>query len=175
MVKKGTEGTRQSDVIVLVGSNLFLAPGYTVTTDVLIRVPPDRVWEDVGDLSRWPSWVRGLERFEVVKGAGREAGSVARARVDAGFRSVDFDVQVVEALPGFRLRYRIVGGPQNGVTPEILLQTAEDGRATRVRWSESHTPPGLWGRLFAALLKPAVTTHHEESLNRLKFGIERTI
>lgn len=162
-------------VIVLVGSNLFLAPGYTVTTDVLIRVPPDRVWEDVGDLSRWPSWVRGLERFEVVKGAGREAGSVARARVDAGFRSVDFDVQVVEALPGFRLRYRIVGGPQNGVTPEILLQTAEDGRATRVRWSESHTPPGLWGRLFAALLKPAVTTHHEESLNRLKFGIERTI
>lgn len=161
--------------IVLVGSTLFLAPDYTVTTDVLIRVPPDRVWEDVGDLAKWPSWVRGLERFEVVKGAGQEAGSVARARVEAGFRAIDFDIQVVEALPGFRLRYRIIGGPQDGVTPEILLQAAEDGRATRVRWTESHTPPGLWGHLFAAALKPAVTTHHEESLNRLKFGIERAI
>ena len=161
--------------IVLVGSKLFLAPDYTVTTDVLMRVPPDRVWEDVGDLAKWTSWVRGLERFEVVKGAGREVGSVARARVKAGFRSIDFDIQVVEALPGFRLRYRIIGGPQNGVTSEILLQSAEDGRATRVRWTESHTPPGLWGHLLAAMLKPAVTTHHEESLNRLKFGIERAI
>ncbi len=161
--------------IVLVGSQLFLAPDYTVTTDVLIRVPPARVWEDVGDLAKWPSWVRGQERFEVVKGAGREVGSVARVRVDTGFRSIDFDVQIVEALPGFRLRYRIIGGPQNGVTSEILLQSAEDGRATRVRWTESHAPPGLWGHLFAAALKPAVTTHHEESLNRLKFGIERAI
>ena len=161
--------------IVLVGSNLFLASGYTVATDVLIRVPPDRVWEDVGDLAKWPSWVRFLERFEVVKGAGREAGSVARARIDAGFRSIDFDIQVVEALPGFRLRYRIVGGPQDGVISEILLQAADEGRATRVRWTESHTPPGLWGHLLAALLKPAMTTQHEESLNQLKFGIERAI
>ena len=161
--------------IVLVGSRLFLAPDYTVTTDVLIRVPPDRVWGDVGDLAKWPSWVRGLERFEVAKGMGREVGSVAHARVEGGFRSIDFDIQVVEALPGFRLRYRIIGGPQNGVTSEILLQSAEDGRATRVRWTESHTPPGLWGHLFAAMLKPAVTTHHEESLNRLKFGIERAM
>jgi uncharacterized protein YndB with AHSA1/START domain len=161
--------------IVLVGSRLFLAPDYTVTTDVLIRVPPARVWEDVGDLAKWPSWVRGQERFEVVTGMGREVGSVARVRVEAGFRSIDFDIQVVEALPGLRLRYRIIGGPQDGVTSEILLQAAEDGHATRVRWTESHTPPGLWGHLFAAMLKPAVTTHHEESLNRLKFGIERAI
>ncbi len=161
--------------IVLVGSRLFLAPDYTVATDVLIRVPPARVWEDVGDLAKWPSWVRGQERFEVVTGTGREVGSVARVRVEAGFRSIDFDVQIVEALPGFRLRYRIVGGPQDGVTSEILLQAAEDGRATRVRWTESHTPPGLWGHLFAAALKPAVTTQHEESLNQLKFGIERAI
>src|SRR3990172_13268669 len=92
--------------IVLIGSKLFLAPDYTVTTDLLIRVPPDRVWEDVGDLAKWPSWVRGLERFEVVKGAGQEVGSVARVRVDPGWRSIDFDIQVVEALPAFRLRYR---------------------------------------------------------------------
>lgn len=161
--------------IVLVGSRLFLAPGYAVATDVLIRVPPDRVWESVGDLAKWPSWVRGLERFEVAKGMGREVGSVAHARVEGGFRSIDFDIQVVEALPAFRLRYRIIGGPQNGVTSEILLQSAEDGRATRVRWTESHTPPGLWGHLIAAALKPAVTTQHEESLNQLKFGIERVI
>jgi uncharacterized protein YndB with AHSA1/START domain len=161
--------------IVLVGSILFLAPDYTVTTNVLIRVPPARVWEDVGDLAKWPSWVRGQERFDVVKGAGQEVGSVARVRVEAGFRSIDFDVHIVEALPGFRLRYRIVGGPQDGVTSEILLQTAEDGRATRVRWTESHTPPGLWGHLLAAALKPAVTTQHEESLNQLKFGIERAM
>ena len=44
-----------------------------------------------------------------------------------------------------------------------------------MRWTESHTPPGLWGPLVAAMLKPAVTTHHEESLNQLKFGIERGI
>src|SRR3990172_10324637 len=84
--------------IVLIGSKLFLAPDYTVTTDVLIRVPPDRVWEDVGDLAKWPSWVRGLERFEVVKGAGQEAGSVARARVEARFRAIDFYIPLVQAL-----------------------------------------------------------------------------
>jgi hypothetical protein len=66
--------------IVLVGSKLFLAPDYTVTTDVLIRVPPDRVWEDVGDLANGRRGVRSLEQFEVVKGAGRETGSVACPR-----------------------------------------------------------------------------------------------
>src|SRR3990172_9343965 len=85
--------------IVLVGSQLFLPSAYTVTTDVLIRVPPNRVWENVGDLAKWPSWVRGQERFEVVKGTGREVGSVARVRVGAGFRPVGFPGPTVGGLP----------------------------------------------------------------------------
>jgi hypothetical protein len=53
------------------------------------------------------------------------------------------------------------------------MRSSGDASATTVTWSESHTPGGLWGNLLAVVLKSIVTTHHDESLNTLKFSLER--
>ncbi|MBI3608529.1 MAG: SRPBCC family protein [Nitrospirae bacterium] len=162
-------------LVVLIGSRLLLPPGYSISTEVLIRVPPDQVWAQVGDLTKWTSWVRELEGLTVVTGETPQRGAVARALVYTGFETMVIEVTVVEKIPQVRLRYRMTGGVLDGVTPTLELQTADGGRATRVRWTEAHAPGGMWGNLIAAALGPVVLTHHEESLNRLKFLLERTV
>ena len=67
-------------LVVLIGSKLFLAPTYSTSTEITIRVPPDRVWEQVGDLTKWTSWVRGLEGLTVVTAETPQRGAVARDR-----------------------------------------------------------------------------------------------
>jgi hypothetical protein len=88
---------------------------------------------------------------------------------------MSIEVKVIEKIPQARLRYLMIGGVLDGVTPTLELQTTDEGRATRVRWTESHTPGGMWGNLIAVVLGSVVLTHHEESLNRLKFLLERAV
>ena len=104
-----------------------------------------------------------------------QRGAVARALVYTGFETMAIEVKVVEKIPQVRLRYLMIGGVLDGVTPTLELQAADEGRATRLRWTESHAPGGMWGNLIAAILGSVVLTHHEESLNRLKFFLERTV
>jgi uncharacterized protein YndB with AHSA1/START domain len=152
---------------------LWLEPTYTVSSEVVIRVSPDKVWDKVGSFQQWPSWVKGIERFDVVLGEGREPGSQANAHVYNGFQGWDIDIRLTEVIAPMRLHYQILGGPQNGVQSEIELTPSPNGRSTTVTWTESHAPAGLWGNLLAAVMKSVVTTHHDESLNRLKFSLER--
>ena len=161
-------------LVVLIGSRFLLAPTYSISTEVMIRVPPDRVWGQVGDLAKWASWVRGVDAFTVVKGA-EQGGTVARVLVNTGFEPMSIEVKVIEKIPQVRLRYLMIGSVLDGVTPTLELQTTDEGRATRVRWTESHTPGGTWGHLVATVLGSVVLTHHEESLNRLKFLLERSV
>ena len=160
-------------LVVLIASKFLLEPTYTVSSEVVIRVPPGRVWDKVGNLDQWPSWVKGIERFDLARGEGRETGSLANAHVYNGFKGWDMDIRLIEVIPPMRLRYQVSGGPQNGVQSLIELKPSEDVRSTTVSWSESHTPGGVWGNLRAVVMKSAVTTHHDESLNRLKFSLER--
>ena len=160
-------------LVALIASKLLLEPSYVVSTQVVIHVAPGKVWEKVGALDGWPAWVDGLERFSVVKGGGREIGSLADAHVYNGFQGWDMSIQIVEAVPDQRLRYQVLGGPQNGVQSTIELTASQDARSTTVSWHESDTPGGLWGNLLAVAMKVIVETQHEESLNRLKFALER--
>jgi len=161
--------------VVAVGSKLALPEGYTVATSVLIRVPPDRAWDRIDNLVQWRSWMEGIERLDLVKGSGREVGSTARAQIYTGFQGLDLEIQIVQIIPMQSVRYSIRGGPQDGVTSTIELQATDQDRSTVVRWTESQTPGGLWGNLMAKVLLSIVQTHHEESLNQLKFALERTM
>lgn len=160
-------------LVVLVGSQFLFEPTYSVSSEVVIRVPPDKVWDKVGSFEQWPSWVKGIERFDVVSGEGRERGSQANAHVYNGFNGWDMDIRLTEVIPPIRLRYQVLGGPQNGVQSKIELKPSQNDLSTTVTWNESHTPGGLWGNLVALVMKSVVTTHHDESLNRLKFSLER--
>lgn len=162
-------------VIVLIASKLLFEPTYSVSSQVVIHAPPGRVWDKVGNFDQWPSWFKGLERFEITLGEGREAGSVANALVYNGFRGWEMDIRLTEVFAPFRLRYEVSGGPQDGAQSVIELKPSEDVRTTTVTWNESHTPGGLWGNLLAVAMKSIVTTHHDESLNKLKFALERGI
>jgi uncharacterized protein YndB with AHSA1/START domain len=161
-------------LVVLIASKFLFEPTYTVSSEVVIRVPPGRVWDKVGNLEQWPSWVKGIERFDIVRGEGRETGSLANAHVYNGFKGWDMDIRFAEVMPPMRLRYQVLGGPQNGVQSLIELKPSEDVRSTTVSWNESHTPGGVWGNLRAVVMKSMVTTHHDESLNKLKFSLERS-
>lgn len=160
-------------VVVLIASKFLFEPAYTVSSQVVIHVPPGRVWDQVDNLDQWPSWVKGIERLTLVNGDGRERGSLASAHLYNGFRGWDIDIRLTEVTPLTRLRYQVVGGPQNGVQSAIELRSSEDARTTTVTWNETHTPGGLWGNLLAVAMKSIVTTQHDESLNQLKFSLER--
>jgi uncharacterized protein YndB with AHSA1/START domain len=160
-------------LVALIASKLLLEPTYVVSSQVVIHVAPGKVWEKVGAVDAWPSWVDGLERLNVVKGRGREVGSLADTHFYNGFQGWDMTIQIVETVPDQRLRYQVLGGPQNGVQSSIELTASQDVRSTTVRWSESGTPGGLWGNLLAVAMKLLVETQHEESLNQLKFALER--
>lgn len=158
---------------ILIASHVLLEAAYTVSSHVVVRVPPGRVWDKVGNFEQWPSWVKGVERFAVIRGKGHETGSEANAHVYNGFGGWDLNIRLTEVVPPMRLRYRIAGGPQNGVQSIIELNPSQDARTTTVTWHESHTPGGLWGNLLAWVMKSLVTAHHDESLNRLKVSLER--
>lgn len=160
-------------LVVLIASRFLLEPTYTVSSEVVIRVPPGKVWDKVGSFEQWPSWVKWIERFDVVLGEGRESGSQANANLYNGFKGWEMDFRLTEVVPPMRLRYQVLGGPQNGIQSVIELRPSEDARSTTVTWTESQTPGGLWGNLFALVMKSVVTTHHDESLNQLKFSLER--
>lgn len=162
-------------LLVLIASKFLFEPTYTVSSRVVIHAPPGRVWDKVANLGQWQSWVKGIERLTLVTGEGWEKGSRANAHVYNGFQGWDMDFQLTEVVPPMRLRYQVLGGPQNGVQSVIELNSSPDARATTVTWSESHTPGGLWGNLLAVAMKSMVMTHHDESLNRLKFSLERGI
>jgi uncharacterized protein YndB with AHSA1/START domain len=160
-------------LVALIASRVLLEPTYVVSTRVVIHVAPGKVWEKVEALDAWPSWVDGLERLSVVRGGGREVGSLAEVHVYNGFQGWDMTIQIVETVPNSRLRYQVLGGPQNGVQSTIELTPSQDARSTTVSWAESDSPGGLWGNLVAVAMKVIVETQHEESLNQLKFSLER--
>ncbi|HET8760052.1 MAG TPA: SRPBCC family protein [Nitrospiria bacterium] len=160
-------------LVVLIASKVLLEPTYVVSTQVVIHVAPGKVWEKVGALDAWPAWVDGLQRLSVVKGGGREVGSLADVHVYNGFQGWDMTIQIVETVPDHRLRYQVLGGPQNGVQSTIELTPSQDARSTTVSWNESDTPGGLWGNLLAVGMKLIVETQHDASLNQLKFALER--
>ena len=162
-------------IVILIASKLLLEPTYAVSSQVVIHAPPGRVWDKVGNLEQWPSWVEGLERFDVALDEGRQAGSFANAHVYNGFQGWDMEIRLTEVVPPIRLRYQVAGGPVNGVQSVIELTPSNDVRSTTVTWNEAYTPGGLWGNLLAFAMKSIVTTHHEESLNQLKFAIERRV
>jgi uncharacterized protein YndB with AHSA1/START domain len=162
-------------IVILIASKLLFEPTYTISSQVVIQAPPGRVWDKVGNFEQWPSWLKGIERLEIARGEGRETGSVANAHVYNGFRGWDMEIRLTEVIPPMRLRYQVSGGPQNGVQSLIELKPSEDVRSTTVTWNESYTPGGVWGNLRAVVMKSIVTTHHDESLNQLKFALERGI
>jgi uncharacterized protein YndB with AHSA1/START domain len=160
-------------LVVLLASKFWLDPTYAVSSEVTIRVPASKVWAEVGNLDEWTEWVEGLERVTLVKGDGRGVGSMADVNVNNGFRGWDMSIQFVEVIPELRIRYQVLGGPQNGVESTINLAPSEDGRSVHVAWTESHTLEGVWANLLAAVTGSIVTTQHDESLNQLKFRLER--
>jgi hypothetical protein len=160
-------------LVVLIASKLLLEPTYAVSSQVVIHAAPGRVWAKVGALDEWPSWVKGIERLSVVRGEGHEIGSLADIHVYNGFQGWDMTIQIVETVSDHYVRYQVLGGPQNGVQSTIQLTASPDVRSTTVTWNESQTLGGLWGNLLAVVLKSMVTTQHDESLNTLKFSLER--
>jgi uncharacterized protein YndB with AHSA1/START domain len=161
-------------VVILIASKFLFEPTYTVSSQVVIHAPPGRVWYKVGNFEQWPSWFKGIERFEISQGEGREAGSVANAHVYNGFRGWDIELRLTEVIPPMRLRYQVLGGPQSGVQSLIELKPSEDVRSTTLSPGTNRTPGGLWG---AGRRRHEVDRHphHDESLNQLKFALERGI
>ncbi len=162
-------------LVVLVASKFLLEPSYAVSSEVDIRVVPAKVWAKVGALDQWTDWVKGLERVTIVKGDGRGVGSLAEVRVYNGFQGWEMSIQLVDVDPDRRVTYQVLGGPQNGVQSTIELSPSEDGRSVHVAWMESRTLDGLWANLLASVIGSIVTTQHDESLNQLKFHLEREV
>jgi uncharacterized protein YndB with AHSA1/START domain len=115
-------------------------------TSVLIAAPPERVWEVLVDVERWPEWTASMSRVERLDEGELRVGSRARVKQP---RLPPSSWTVTEVDPGRSFTWRSRSG---GVTSEGRHRVEATGEGARATLTFRQTgllagPIGLlWGR-----------------------------
>lgn len=108
-------------------------PDVIIERRVVIDAPPERVYEILVDIQRWPDWDPGVTRTEPYAGRPLERGD--RFYMNPG--GYDTVAQVLEAEPGRLIRWRGEGGGIVGVHSHRLVEIAPN-RTMVVNREEFH-------------------------------------
>jgi uncharacterized membrane protein len=135
---------------------------------VTIAVTPDRAFAFWRDLRNLSAFMDGVESIEEV-GGGR---SRWRVRGPLG-RVLAWDAEIVEELPGERLRWRSLPGGDVSHVGEVRFRKAPGDRGVEVTVELSYLPPaGELGRAASSFADQAMTIRLERDLGRLKQILE---
>ena len=106
------------------------------SVSIWIAAPPDRVFELVADLERWPE---RLPHYRYVRVTGR-SGRVTRARMSArrGLIPVFWEAEQTRDAATRTIRFRHVGGVTRGMDVLWKLLPEKDGAREGTRASISH-------------------------------------
>jgi uncharacterized membrane protein len=115
-----------------------------------IKLPKDRVFEYVSDVTHRPEWVKWTKRAEITS---TEPGVIGST--DAGVMQVGPQKQTVEAIvteyrPDYVFTRRHTRGME--MTDRIAVVPSPSGDGTKVAWSVEYTPPmGGMGKMMDTL------------------------
>ena len=137
-----------------------------------IKLPKERVFEYVSDVTARPEWVKWTKRAEVTSMESRAIGST-----DAGVMQVGPQKQTVEAIvTEFRPDYVFTRRHTRGIelTDRIAVVPSPSGEGTKVAWSIEYTPPmGQMGKLMDQLFMVRLFDQlMKDSLNILRDRLE---
>jgi uncharacterized membrane protein len=137
-----------------------------------IKLPKERVFEYVSDVTARPEWVKWTKRAEVTSSEARAVGST-----DAGVMQVGPQKQTVEAIvTEYRDNYVFTRRHTRGIemTDRIAVVPAPSGEGTKVAWSVEYTPPmGAMGKMMDMLFMERLFDQlMKDSLNILRDRLE---
>ena len=131
--------------------------------------PAAEVWAYAADIPRHTEWMTVSEAL-LTSGDGERAGARGRETMTLGPMRITADLEVAEAEPGRRLRWRTL--PSAPFDLDVVLDLAPDGAgATRASYRSTVHLRGLW-RLAAPLIAMEGREGVKRELRRLKERME---
>ena len=135
---------------------------------ITINAPPGEVYARWRDLERLPSFMDHLESVRET-GAGR---SHWVAHAPAG-RTVEWDAEVIDDVPGERLAWRSLEGSSVQSSGSVRFRPAPRDQGTEVFVELSYSPPGgALGALVAKLFGEEPNQQISDDLRRFKQIVE---
>src|ERR1051325_8911584 len=141
-----------------------------VTTETVIRRPPEEVAAYAADPTHAPEWYVNIKSVEWKTRPSLEVGSQVAFIAHFLGRRMAYTYEIVEFVPGRRLVMRTAEGPFPMETT-YTWEPAGDG-ATRMTPRNRGTPAGF-SRLFAPFMTTAMRRANRKDLAALKALLER--
>ena len=115
-----------------------------------IKLPKDRVFEYVSDVTHRPEWVKWTKTSEVTSSEPGVIGSTDAGRMQVGPQKQTVEAIVTEYRPDYVFTRRHTRGME--MTDRIAVVPSPSGEGTKVAWSVEYTPPmGQMGKMIDQL------------------------
>jgi uncharacterized protein YndB with AHSA1/START domain len=146
----------------------------TISYNIFIKAPPEKVFPFVGDLLRHPEWTTDEMRMEAVSPGAIGVGSQYRSSAKfKGFTIVD-ELQVLEYQPPTRFAFRVkdIAGRLNH---QFVLHSQSDGTLVErsVLIEEKSLFTKIYHRIVMPMLMPFISSEMNKALQLLKARVEQ--
>jgi len=159
-------------VLILVVVSFFLANEFEASRSIVIKAPPEKVHEYVGDLRKWDAWAPWKESdpsLEITYGEKTTGvGATQSWKGEKGGGRLTFTM----CDPGKGITYDLVfddRGPKN--VSSMLYEVTPEG--TKVTWAlKGKIDIPVLGPYFALLVKGLIAEEFEKGLRKLAEAVE---
>jgi len=137
-----------------------------------IKLPKERVFEYVSDVTHRPEWVKWTKRSEVTSSEPGVVGSTDAGLMQVGPQKQNIEAIVTEYRPDYVFTRRHTRGME--MTDRIAVVPSPSGEGTKVAWSVEYKPPmGQMGKMMAQLFMVRVFDQlMKDSLDILRDKLE---
>ncbi|MBI4523445.1 MAG: SRPBCC family protein [Deltaproteobacteria bacterium] len=136
---------------------------------VLIKSPPELVWDTITELSRAKEWTLEFNDYPFISPDWPKPGATAVWRYHAGPFQFDFHLSITESVRGKALQ--IANRSVFGSGIEVYSFTFSGGVTTV--WYDASDKPNLLGKTFRPLLEKRLVRQIESTMADLKTYCER--
>ena len=134
-----------------------------------ISATPDQIFQVYARAELLPAWQEGVIS---VTSSGENTFHWVMQDPGTG-RRIEFDSEIVEAIPGVRHTSRVTSGPAAGTTDTLSLEATHNDRGTIVTWvSDFNLPGGALANAVAAVVSRSPQQIVIENLRHLKEMME---
>jgi carbon monoxide dehydrogenase subunit G len=147
---------------------------YHYVTTWRIKVPIERVWEEISHLERWPSWWKYVVRVVKLEpgaadGVGKRQRVLLRARLPS--YTLGFDTRITRVQPPTALEAEATGGLEG--TGRWALAPDDGGTLVRYTWDVRTT--GWLMNLLAPVARPVFDWNHDQLMREGGQGLARRL
>lgn len=138
----------------------------TISVDLPIAAPRDRVWKIISDLDAEPKFWKGTKSIRNIS----EDGDVIRREITIAFRDQKC-MQEVRLFPEERIEFMFTGGIIDG-QKVVSLRPHDDGSSTVLSTVWDIKMTGMMG-LFTGMLKGHIRNGTDMAMKSIKEAAER--